>query len=80
MPRKSNTVLSWGNPYTHEEHTRECIPNKAHRDSPWGKAITKWGFPIIDCGWCGSKPARLYRYDGDKHVFCNRSCYNSYHF
>lgn len=63
----NNTIRTWGNPYTHEEHSRECHPNNPK---------THW---VMSCDWCGQKPRRLYRYDGDRHWFCNRDCYNSYH-
>lgn len=74
------STLIWVNPFTHEEHTRECIANKPVRFSgTLSRPITSTGDIVRDCDWCGQKPARLYRYDGDKHSFCNRQCYTSFH-
>ena len=59
------TVMTWGNPYTHEEHSRTCIPNlEGHKK----------------CDWCGNNPKRLFKYDGDIHRFCNKICYKDYHY
>lgn len=55
----------WGNPYTHEEHSRESIPGREH---PCG------------CDWCGQKRRVLFRYDRRKGWFCNLECHNSFHF
>lgn len=74
-----STIREWGNPYTHEEHSRECIPNKPTGETLMGKPLTSEGHWVTSCNWCGQEPARLYRYDGDSHMFCNRECYLSYH-
>ena len=66
-----NTVMTWGNPFTHEEHTRECIPNTDGR---------------LECDYCENHPKRLFIYDGSyawgKHRaarFCNKKCFKSYY-
>lgn len=64
--QKMATVMTWGNPYTHEEHERITY---AQRE------LTAYN----DCHWCGQRKARLYAYDRTDHIFCNRSCWNSYY-
>ncbi len=68
------TRQEWGNPYTHEEHSRTCY---ARAEAP-----------ADNCDWCGQKPKRLYNYDGWRvgtlghsrpAVYCNRQCHNAYH-
>jgi len=61
------TELTWGNPYTHEEHSRHCIGNNENM-----------GYLVRSCVWCGQSPNRLFRYDGDSRWFCNKECYNCY--
>ena len=78
MNRKNN-VLEWGNCNTHEEHSRECIPNAPDFQTPMGTWYTKYGYPIKECDWCNNAPSRLFRYDGEKWTFCNKSCFEDYH-
>ena len=61
------TRVESGNPYTHEEHTREC----------W--SATEMGWEAIKCNWCGSAKKRAYAYDGTKGLFCNKECWKSYY-
>lgn len=56
--------ISWGNPYTHEEHMRESYKN-----------IDR----LKGCAWCGNKPKTLYTYDNNKTLFCNKNCRHDYH-
>lgn len=58
------SILSWGNPYTHEEYTRECVSNRIDKDQ---------------CPWCGNKPDRLYKYNNNPGYFCNIKCYKAYY-
>ena len=59
------TKLDWGNPYTHEEHERVCINNNDAEHS---------------CDWCGREMKKLYIYDKTKGQFCNKDCWESYHY
>ena len=58
-------TLTWGNPYTHEEHTRTCYSAK---DLMYGYGI---------CEWCGQIRHRLYTYDGSNKLVCHLECYKS---
>lgn len=60
---KRNPLITWGSPYTHEEHSRE----------------SKTRMPHESCDWCGQKPKTLFKYDGRRGWFCNKECYQSYH-
>ena len=60
-------TMTWGNPYTHEEHSRTTYTSK---DLLHGYGV---------CDWCGQVRFRLYQYDGRKGIFCAKDCYRSYH-
>ena len=60
------TTMTWGNPYTHEEHSRTTY---SKRDLLYGYGC---------CDWCGQIRYRLYSYDGHKGIYCNKDCYDSY--
>mgnify|MGYP001581414318 CR=1 FL=1 len=60
-----NTITT-GNPYTHEERTR----------TSYGRKDLLYGYGV--CDWCGQIKHRLYSYDGNQKIFCNRECYRSY--
>ena len=61
------TTREWGNPYTHEEHSRTTY---TARDLLYGYAT---------CDWCGQVRDRVNSYDGRPKVFCNRECYRDYY-
>ena len=62
------TKVEWGNPYTHEEHSRVS----------WS-----WEELHVDdtCNWCGNRNRYngLFSYNGDGELFCSKSCYETYH-
>lgn len=57
-----------GNPFTHEEHSRE---SRSAKDM--GAHDTQ------SCAWCGQPRRALYRYDGTRGYFCNLSCWRAYY-
>lgn len=57
----------WGNPYTHKEHSR----------TSYGKKDLRYGYAV--CDWCGYIRRRVYSYNGNRKLFCNARCYESYH-
>jgi len=60
--------MEWGNPYSHEEHSRESLPK------------SEWISEGVDsCDWCGSEPRTLFKYDGTDGWFCNKDCWDAYH-
>lgn len=60
-----STTITWGNPYTHEEHTRTCYSAK---DLLYGYGV---------CSWCGQIRTRLYTYNGSNKLVCNKECYKA---
>jgi len=60
-----STIITWGNPYTHKEHTRTCYSAK---DLLYGYGV---------CEWCGQIRTRLYAYNGSKKLVCNKECYEA---
>ena len=69
------TTITWGNPYTHEEHSRTTYTAK---DFLYGSSekVRRHG---ATCDWCGQVRGRVYAYDGGSKVFCNRNCYQDYY-
>lgn len=53
-----------GNPYTHEEYCRENVNNNDKK---------------LTCDWCGNNKKVLFKYNNDKHIFCNKDCFKNYH-
>jgi hypothetical protein len=68
-------TITWGNPYTHEEHKR----------TSYNKNDLLHGYGV--CNWCGNVKTTLYTYDvmpapnlmGQKvALFCGKECYKAY--
>lgn len=71
---KQPTRSEWGNPYTHEEHSRTTWTAIAWSNYSYRPSIMKFS-----CDWCGCEKQRLYSYDGDDmHKFCNKECKEAY--
>ena len=62
-------ILEYGNPYTHYEFKRESFSTRELKELHNKNT----------CDWCGNTPKVLFSYNNDKHLFCNKSCYESYH-
>jgi len=58
----------WGNPYTHEEHSKTTWAREDIRKDE-------------TCDWCGNRNRwdGLFSYDGDTHKFCSKGCARAYH-
>lgn len=61
------TTITWGNPYTHEEHSRTTYTRKDFLYTDWA------------CSWCGQRKPRLYGYDGRPRIFCDKQCYQAFY-
>jgi len=63
----SNKIV-WGNPFTHEEHSR--ISYSTH-----DLALSN------NCAWCGGRNGHggLFQYEGFEEFFCCKSCFITYH-
>jgi len=62
----SNTI-EWGNPYTHEEHSRTSYHWHELNDN-------------TTCAWCGNRNGYngLFEYDHSDKLFCSKECHNIY--
>ena len=71
MPKK----VEWGNPYTHEEHSRTSYSKedmKCHNFPPYSAGT---------CEWCGqlNRHGGLFEYNDSGKLFCSKSCHDTYY-
>ena len=64
MPKK----VEWGNPYTHEEHSRTSYSKK-------DLGVRE------NCEWCGqlNRHGGLFEYNNSGKLFCSKGCHDTYY-
>ena len=74
MPKK----VEWGNPYTHEEHSRTSYSKE---DILLNRVSTRCFGREKNCEWCGqlNRHGGLFEYNDSGKLFCSKSCHDTYY-